>query len=132
MEPEKLIKVLCVEDSEDLATLLRMMIDAEPDMSAVGCLHSADCLVEEVLRSKPDIVLLDLTMPGKDPVQALSELQRCRPETRVIVFSGFDSQDRVNQAVEAGAWGYISKHQEMPEVLSAIRRVAGGEFVLTT
>ena len=69
-------------------------------------------------------------MPGKDPFQALSELSEVCPETRAIMFSGYVSQRLVDRAIEAGAWGYVSKHDADTTLISAIRRVAGGEFVL--
>lgn len=124
------IKVLCVEDSMDLAALLCTAIDAEPDLKTVGCLHQADGLLEHVQQTEPHIVLLDLTMPGKNPLQALREVAKAFPQARTIVFSGYNGQDRVDAAMDAGAWGYISKHQEIPEVLTAIRRVAQGDVVL--
>src|SRR5689334_10017359 len=68
------IRVLCVDDSPDLAEMLARCINAEFDMESVGCLHSADNLAGEVERSHADVVLLDMTMPGKDPVAALADL----------------------------------------------------------
>ena len=125
-----MIKVLCVDDSPDIARLMHMSIDAEPDLSSVGFLLTADDLVDEVARSKPNVVLLDLTMPGKSPLAALGELNEAHPETKTIVYSGYDDEESITRAVDSGAWGYVSKHHDLKAILDAIRRVAGGELVL--
>ncbi len=125
----KKITVMCVDDSNDIVELFRNLIDNEPDMACVGTLTSADQLIIEVEKLLPSIVLLDLSMPGKDPIQALQELSTTRPETRVIVFSGYDDEANALSAVEAGGWGLISKHEEPEAVFQAIRAVASGEVV---
>jgi DNA-binding NarL/FixJ family response regulator len=128
--PTDVVKVLCVDDNADLGRLYRIVIDGQPGMRCVGCLDAADGLIEEVERSRPDVLLIDLTMPGKDPLAAIRELSVSHPETRAIVFSGLDDPATVDRAVEAGAWGYVSKSSEINDVLAAIRRVSGGEVSL--
>ncbi len=125
------ISVLCVDDSADIRDLYRQLIDAEPDLRCVGTLEGAEGLVEEVVRTEPDVVLLDLTMPGPDPLSAVEELSRRRPETRVLLFSGYDDAETADAALDAGAWGLVSKHGDSDRVLAAIRAVAGGEIVLS-
>jgi len=129
-EAQREISVLCVDDNPTLAGLYKLAIDMEPGMASAGTLHRADGLVEEVQRRGPDIVLLDLSMPGRDPIQALEELSERCPSTRTIVFSAYDDSASVDRAVEAGAWGYVSKDRDPEEVLDVIRQVARGEFVL--
>jgi len=124
-------KVLCVDDSADIARLCQRIVDAEADMECVGTLDCADALIEKVLQVRADVVLLDLTMPGKDPLMAIRELAVAAPWCRVLGFSGYDDPARLESLLEAGAWGLVSKDSEPKRVATAIRRVAAGEFVQT-
>jgi DNA-binding NarL/FixJ family response regulator len=128
MSDERKIRVLCVDDNPGFARLLQVSIDLEPDMESAGRLHSADDLGEEIERSHPDIVLLDLNMPGLDPLTALADLCVRHPEVRFIVLSGYDDPEFVERALTAGARGYVTKGGSAgaPAFLEAIRRVAGG------
>ena len=65
--------MLCVDDSRDITSILGRCIDGEPDMECVGCLDTADDLAAEVQRRRPDVVLLDMNMPGRDPMAPLVE-----------------------------------------------------------
>ncbi|MBC7772061.1 MAG: response regulator transcription factor [Pyrinomonadaceae bacterium] len=127
--PENKIRVLCVDDSDAITELFCLAITAEPDMIVAGTLSSADTLAEAAARQRPDVVLLDLTMPGKDPLAAVVELASACPDTRVIIFSGYDDPKTVESVMDAGAWGLISKNGDVVDVLAAIRRVAAGEIV---
>jgi DNA-binding NarL/FixJ family response regulator len=75
------------------------------------------------------VALLDLSMPGRDPLAVLSELRDTCPLCRVIVYSGYSDRQTVQEALAAGAWGLVDKITPPPEILGAIRRVAGGEAV---
>jgi DNA-binding NarL/FixJ family response regulator len=86
----KSIKVLMVDDTVDIAVLFRRLIDSQKDMSCVGMLHDANQLDAEVERLHPDVVVLDLTMPGKPPLNALRELSSRSEQPRVLAFSGFE------------------------------------------
>jgi DNA-binding NarL/FixJ family response regulator len=100
-------------------------------MACVGTLARADSLGTTLDDTPTDIVLLDLSMPGKDPMAALREVSASHPNTRVIVFTGHSEQERVDRAVGAGAWGYVSKSQSTDRLIQAIRGVIQGEFVLS-
>ena len=121
------IRVLCVDDSVDISELIGRVIRDQPDMELVGALASADNLTEECARVRPQVVLLDLHMPGTPPLEALKELSAAAPAVRVIVFSGLDDGETVDRAVRAGAWGLVPKVAATDAVLDAIRRVAAGE-----
>ena len=112
--------MLFVDDHRVLAESLALCIELEPDMTCAGCLHTADHLAEEVEKLRPDVVLLDLMMPGKEPLEALREVKG----TRVIVFSGRDDQETLASAAAAGASGFLSKGAEILVMLEAIRAVA--------
>jgi two-component system, NarL family, response regulator DesR len=122
------ISVLVVDDSDDLASMLILLIGDEPDMTCIGRLPSADALLDTVAQKKPDVVLLDLTMPGRDPLDAMAESSARSPESRVIVLSGYDDPARVDQALDRGAWGFVSKNGDLQAILTAIRTVASGDL----
>ena len=124
------IRVLCVDDHAFLAEGLRSKISLEPDMEYVGWLPDATDLVKEAKEREADVVTLDIEMPGPDPFESLAEVQRRAPEVRVIVLSAYIKDSYLDAAVEAGAWGFLSKADDPDTIVSAIRRVAGGKFAL--
>jgi len=116
---------MCVDDSPDLTDMMTWAIRQEPDLEDAGAMGSAEGIVEEVIRRRVDIVILDLTMPGPDPLGAISALADGAPLCRVIAFSGHDDPETREAARIAGAWELVSKHGEPNDVMQAIRRVAG-------
>lgn len=128
---QKSIKVLMVDDTVDIAVLFRKLIDSQRDMSCVGMLHDANQLDAEVDRLQPDVVVLDLSMPGKPPLNALRELSSKSQQPRVLAFSGFDDASTRQKVFEAGAWGLASKNGDPHAVLEAIRQVHRGETALS-
>lgn len=124
-----LTRVLCVDDRADNAAVIRMLIDSDPGMTCVGCLESADGLVEDVLGRdpRPDVVILDATMPGRDPLEALGELAARVPATRTLIYSGAcDDRVLIGRAMGAGAWGCVDKADAPSSLLRAVREVAAG------
>jgi DNA-binding NarL/FixJ family response regulator len=132
MAHERPIRVLCVDDLPDVAAVMQLMLDAEPDMTCVGCLASADDLVSQARRLTPDILVLDASMPGKDPFKAMTELRQACPDVAAIVYSGRDDPDSVDLAAEAGAWGWVGKHEPPHELVRAVREVAAGHTFFPT
>ena len=124
--------ILIVEDSSDLAAVFAMTIDREPDMMCLGKLACADTLLDAIADKKPDVTLLDLTMPGRDPLEAMAEAAIRFPSCRFVVVSGYDDPAVVDEAVSRGAWGFVSKHGDPQMILAAIRAVVAGEFYLQT
>lgn len=128
---EKAIRVLCVDDHAFLADGLRARFEQESDLEFAGRLESAANLTQEAERVKADVVLLDIEMPGPDSFEALEDLMRMRPDTRVIMFSAYVRDHYIDEAVKAGAWGYLSKGDQPEDVIDAIRTVAHGEFAFS-
>lgn len=128
ISPNALTRVLCVDDFPDSTTTMRLSIESDPTMRCVGCLASADHLLEWVRRHalSPDVVLLDASMPGKNPLEALRELDAAFPHIRTIILSGHDDAAFIDRVFAAGAWGYVSKGDEPDTVLQAVREVAKG------
>lgn len=128
--PRDRITVLFVDDNPDVTAMFSLAASREKDLHCVGTLCEADGLVDAVRRLQPQVVILDLTMPGHDPYEALRDLHQEVPDARVIVFSGYDDDQTVDRAIEAGAWGFVSKHHDPKSVFNAIRQVAAGETIL--
>lgn len=124
------IRVLCVDDNNLVVDAIGIKLRLAGGFDWLGQLAHADDLTDEVEQRQPDVVLLDIDMPGRDPFAALEELTLRYPDVRVLMFSGHIRSELVDRAIEAGAWGYLSKHADTETIVSAIRRVAGGEFVL--
>lgn len=123
------IRVLWVDDSSDIIRAYTKLMARTPGLEVVGTLASADDLLAESARLSPDVVVLDLTMPGKDPLSALTELVSAQPTVKTIVFSGYDDDATVREAADAGAWGLVPKLKDgLPgDVVGAIQCVCRGE-----
>jgi DNA-binding NarL/FixJ family response regulator len=121
------IRVLVVDDHAVVRSGLRRVVDAEKDMETVGEAASAERAVFEALEHKPDVVLLDVVMPGKSGIEGLPALLQASPETKVLVLSMQDDPQYVREAFEAGASGYVLKEAADTEVVGAVRAVAAGE-----
>ena len=121
---ERKIRVLCVDDDAATRTLYALIVGAEPDMECVASLPSAAELAQALTAEQPDVVLLDLRMPGPDPMEALRDAARSHPRARVVVFSGLDDPDSVAEAYSSGAAAYLSKDAPPEEMLATIRRLA--------
>jgi len=126
----KEIRVLCVDDNALLGDAIRHRLSMEEGLVWHGLLPDADHLLDQVLQAPPDIVLLDVDMPGKDPFEVMKELSARCPKTRVIMYTGHVHADLIERALEAGAWGYVSKNEDVSAILKAIREVAAGEVSL--
>jgi len=122
------LRILCVDDHAFLAEGMRSRLALEDDMELVGWLESAENLPEEVGRTRADVVLLDIEMPGPDPFEAMAELHRRCPKVRTIMLSAHVRDHYIDAAVKAGAWGYISKNDTPDSVVNAIRITARNEF----
>lgn len=125
-----LIRVLCVDDHDLVIEGMKYRFEEESDLEFVGHLACADLLFDVVEQKRPDIVLMDLRMPGRDPIEAIAEITRRWPECRVVVFTGFVRDTDLTAACRAGVGGYFSKSDGMTELLEGLRRVHRGEFVL--
>ncbi|HYE02648.1 MAG TPA: response regulator transcription factor [Phycisphaerales bacterium] len=121
-------KVLCVDDHAFVAEGLKSRLAIENDLEVVGRLPSAEHLVSEVQKVGAEIVLLDIDMPGPDPFGAMEDLHRQLPHVRTIMLTAYVRDHYIDAAVKAGAWGYLSKSDAPETIVTAIRKVARGEF----
>ena len=122
----KPIRVLVVDDHAVVRSGLRRVLDAESDIETVGEAASAERAVFEALEHKPDVVLLDIVMPGKSGIEGMPAVLQAVPEAKVLVLSMQDDPHYVREAFEAGASGYVLKEAADTDVVEAVRAVAGG------
>ena len=127
---KRTIRILCVDDHAFLVEGLSARFALESDFELVGRLPTAENLADEVKKSRAQIVLLDIEMPGPDPFDALAELKRQNEDVKVIMLSAYIRDHYIEAAYKAGAWGYFCKSDEMNAIVDGIRKVSNGEFAL--
>ena len=124
------IRVLIADDHPVVRQGLRSFLESRGGITVVGEVADTEAAVAEAARLRPDVVLMDLAMPGAGGVAATRRITEQRPETRVLVLTSFAGDDEVVPAVRAGAAGYLLKDVDPAELEQAVRLVAAGERVL--
>jgi two-component system response regulator NreC len=124
------IRVMIMDDHAILRAGLKMLVNAQADMEVVSEAPDGEKAVQQIREAKPDVMLLDLTMPRVGGMKALQEIARNCRETRVLVLTMHDDHAYLRSALAAGASGYLLKRAVDAELLAAIRAVhRGGIFV---
>ncbi len=121
-----MIRVLVVDDHEVVRRGLAAMLGATGDLECVGEVPDGDQVLAEVDRSAADVVMLDLSMPGRDGVSVIRALRRAGRPVRVLVLTSFQEPERVLEAIQAGADGYLLKDARGERILDGVRAVAAG------
>jgi two-component system, NarL family, response regulator NreC len=121
-----MIRVVVVDDHAVVRSGLKLLLDAEADLDVVGEAGDAREAVFEVRAQKPNVILLDVVMPGETGIEAVPKLLHEAPDAKVLVLSMQDDPSYVREAFAAGASGYVLKEAVDAEVVEAIRHVAGG------
>jgi len=125
------IRVLLVDDDPLLRAGLRLMLRVDPDIEVVGEADDGGAAIDAAASLRPDVILMDVRMPGTDGVTATSRIAGASAAPRVIVLTTFDADDLVRKAISAGAVGYLVKDTPPTEIVNAIRSVAAGHAVLS-
>ena len=120
------IKVMLVDDHPIVRHGLREILERDSGFSVVGEAGDGEEAVREAAVSEPDVVVMDVLMPGKDGVEACREIMELLPQTRVLMLTASTQEDAVINAVAAGATGYLQKFTGKDEFLSAVREIALG------
>jgi DNA-binding NarL/FixJ family response regulator len=120
------IRILIVDDHTVVRAGLKLLIDAEDDMEAVGEAGNAREAIFEARSLKPDLILMDVVMPDQSGLEVVPTVRAEHPETKVLVLSMQDDPRYVKEAFAAGASGYVLKEAADVELVAAIREVAGG------
>ncbi|WP_027931501.1 response regulator [Amycolatopsis thermoflava] len=127
--PEPL-RVVIADDQALLRGSFRLLVDSEPDMTVVGEAATGAEAVEVVQAARPDVVLMDVRMPGMDGIAATRLLTERMPSARVLILTMFDLDAHVFDALRAGAAGFLLKDTRPADLCAAIRVVASGEALL--
>lgn len=122
-----MITVLIADDHEVVRQGTRVLLEDAPDVEVVGEADDGREAVAKVLELKPDVVLMDLSMPEMDGVEAIRALADEAPDVKVLLLTGSGVEERIFEALEAGALGYLSKTAQGDEILEAVRRVDAGD-----
>lgn len=128
--PKPSIRILVADDHPVVREGLIAMLSTQADFEIVGEAAHGEEVVQKAKALRPDVVLLDLEMPKMDGVEALRQLRETAPEVRALVFTVFDTDERIIEAVRAGAQGYLLKGAPRSEVFKAIRIVSEGGSLL--
>lgn len=122
----KAIRVLVVDDHAVVRSGLRRVLDAEKDIVTIGEAANIERAVFEALEHKPDVVLMDVVMPGRSGIEGMPAVLQAVPDARVLILSMQDDPHYVREAFEAGASGYVLKEAADTDVVEAVRAVASG------
>lgn len=122
------IKVFLVDDHEIFRNGLKQLVDSEPDMEVVGEAGDGETALEALRSLRPDVIIMDIRMPGVNGVETSEMLLKREPQSRIVFFSLYDNPDYVAKALEMGASGYVLKDTSNKIFLNAIRTVYQGKF----
>jgi DNA-binding NarL/FixJ family response regulator len=125
------ISVLLADDQPLLRRGFRMILEAESDLTVVGEAGYGDEAVDLTRRCTPDVVLMDIRMPGTDGIEATRRITAAHPSVRVLALTTFDLDDYAFGALRAGASGFLLKDVRPAELVAAIRTVAAGDAVVS-
>ncbi|HWB98715.1 MAG TPA: response regulator transcription factor [Bryobacteraceae bacterium] len=124
------IRVLLIDDHTLFRQGIRTLIAAEPDMEVVGEASNAGDAIVKASELRPDIVLMDIGMPGVSCFEATRQIRKNRPETKVVFLSMYDDEDYLAQGMEAGACGYVLKDSPAEQLIEAISEAYhGGSYL---
>lgn len=121
-----MINIVLVDDHAVVRSGLRLLLDAQEDMKVIGEAGNSKDAIFRARALKPDVILLDVVMPGESGIEALPRILKESPKTKVLVLSMQDDPSYVRQAFAVGASGYVLKEAADEEVVSAVREIAGG------
>jgi two-component system, NarL family, response regulator NreC len=120
------IRVLLVDDHTLFRQGIRNLLSCEPDIDLVGEATNGGEALEKAVDVRPDVILMDIGMPGLSSFEATAQVKKNRPETKVLFLTMYDDEEYLLQSMQAGAGGYILKDTPAPQLIAAVREVARG------
>jgi DNA-binding NarL/FixJ family response regulator len=127
MKKSEKIRVLIVDDHYIVRMGLISVVDTEPDMEVVAETDDGDHALQLFAEHQPDLVLLDLRMPGKNGIHTATEIRAKFPTARILMLSAFGGSEDIHRAIEAGVQGYVLKSSSGENLVPALRAVAAGQ-----
>lgn len=128
--PAAPIRVFVVEDQTKILKNQLKLLEGSPELQIIGTALSGETALEEVRRLKPDVLLLDLGLPRMSGIDVTREVKATMPEVEILIFTIFDEEDKVLEAVKAGASGYLLKGTPADKMIEAIKEVKAGGTVI--
>ena len=126
-------RMIIVDDEPMMLAAWRKHLRDAKDLEVIAILERADDLERHIPDDRdPIVVLLDLSMPGRDPLGAVRDIGRSRPNCRVVIYTGHGDAGAVAQAYAAGAWGFLSKLTSPADIIGTVRAVARGQTAYQT
>ncbi|MBX7115200.1 MAG: response regulator transcription factor [Myxococcaceae bacterium] len=129
-ESSRAIRLFVVEDQTNILRNQLKLLGASPDLSIVGTALSGESALEEIAKIQPDVVLLDLGLPRMSGIDVTKQVKAAYPKIEILIFTIFDEEDKVLEAVKAGASGYLLKGAPTERIVEAIREVHLGGTVI--
>jgi len=124
------IRVVLADDQDLLRRGFKMIIDAQPDMEAVGEAANGAQAITQAAALRPDVVLMDVRMPGTNGIEATRHIAAHLPEVKVLILTTFDVDEYAFAGLHAGASGFLLKNARTEELIAGIRTVAAGDAIL--
>jgi DNA-binding NarL/FixJ family response regulator len=125
-----MLKILLVDDHEVVRLGLKALLSRYPQFEVVAEADNANDAIEKTLTYKPDVVVMDIRLPGKSGIQATKEIVEEQPETKVIMLTSYAEDDLLFEAIAAGASGYVLKQIGSGELIRALEAIGKGEALL--
>jgi two-component system invasion response regulator UvrY len=125
-----MIKILLADDLEMVRFMLKGLCESEEDFRVVGAVETGEAAIELALRTKPDVAVLDIKLPGISGLEVARRLTRRLPDIKIVVLTALDSYGFASRAMAAGAHAFLTKQAVVGELVNAIRKVyAGGSYL---
>jgi DNA-binding NarL/FixJ family response regulator len=124
--------VVVVEDNRGLREQLVQILEAAPDLKCLGAFPSAEEALPQILAKNPDVVLMDIRLPGMSGIQCVAEIKKVLPAMQIIMVTVYEDSERIFRALKAGANGYLVKSSPPKKLLAAIRDVSTGGAPLSS
>lgn len=127
---ETQIRLLLADDHAVVRSGLRLLLEAQPDMEIIGEVENGEDAIRRTAELKPDVVLMDIEMPGMNGIEATRRIKRESPQTAVLALTMYEDDQYFFEMLQAGAAGYVPKRAAPDELASAIRAVSRGDVFL--
>src|SRR5947207_15693824 len=125
------IRILLADDHTILRAGLKKMLNSQPDMKVVGEAQDGRQAIQESQRLQPDVVLMDITMPDINGIEATRQIKKLSPDMKVLILTMHEHDEYIFQALRAGASGYMLKEAADTELITALHVVQSGQFYLS-